>query len=140
LHLPSALALSAFAIFSTSCAEETVAGHAATPRRVLASESGLASFYGTRLHGEETASGEILDRRELVAAHPTFPFDTVVRVTNLENGRSVEVRIIDRGPARAPRADGVVIDLSTGAAKKLGFLRDGRVKVRLEVLRWGPKE
>jgi rare lipoprotein A len=127
------------AVLSTSCAEAPVAGQAPEPRPVLASEIGLASFYGTRLHGEETASGEILDRRELVAAHPTYPFDTVVRVTNLENGRSVEVRIIDRGPGRSARAEGVIIDLSTGAAKILGFIREGRTKVRLEVLRWGEK-
>jgi len=136
-----ALTLSALALLSGSCAEAPVAGQVSNPPRpVLATQTGLASYYGTRLHGEETASGEILDSRELVAAHPTYPFDTIVRVTNLENGRSVEVRIIDRGPARPHRADGVIIDLSTGAAKQLRFLRDGRTEVRVEVLRWGQRE
>ena len=73
----------------------------------------------------------------MVAAHPTYPFGTVIRVTNLANGRIVQVRVIDRGPARGPRADGVLIDLSYGAAGALGFIRNGRTRVRLEVLRWG---
>jgi peptidoglycan lytic transglycosylase len=73
----------------------------------------------------------------MVAAHPTYPFGTVVRVTSLENGRSVRVRIVDRGPAPGPRAEGVIIDLSERAAGDLGFLRDGRARVRVEVVRWG---
>ena len=73
----------------------------------------------------------------MVAAHPTYAFGTVVRVTNLANNRQVVVRVVDRGPASGPRADGVVIDLSSGAASSLGFLRQGRTRVRLEVLRWG---
>jgi rare lipoprotein A len=72
-----------------------------------------------------------------VAAHPSYPFQTVVRVTNLANGRSVQVRIVDRGPAAGPRADGVIIDVSRGAAQALGFIGAGRTRVRLEVLRWG---
>jgi rare lipoprotein A len=70
----------------------------------------------------------------MVAAHPTYPFGTIVRVTNLGNGRSATVRILDRGPARG---NGVIIDVSRGAADKLGFIREGRTRVRLEVLRWG---
>jgi rare lipoprotein A len=58
-------------------------------------------------------------------------------VTNLNNGRTVDVRVVDRGPARGPRADGVIIDLSQGAAEVLGFIRAGRARVRLDVLRWG---
>jgi len=136
-----ALTLSALAFLFGACAEAPAAGQASEPAApVLATQTGLASFYGTRLHGEETASGEILNSREWVAAHPTYPFDTIVRVTNLENGRSVEVRIIDRGPARVHRADGVIIDLSVGAAKQLQFVKDGRTEVRLEVLRWGQEE
>jgi rare lipoprotein A len=73
----------------------------------------------------------------MVAAHPTYPFGTVVRVTNLTNNRAVEVRILDRGPAKGPQAAGVVIDLSYGAAQALGFIQDGRTRVRLEVLQWG---
>ena len=75
--------------------------------------------------------------RALVAAHPTYPFGTIVRVTNLTNDRAVDVRILDRGPARGPQARGVVIDLSYGAAEALDFIQRGRTRVRLEVLRWG---
>ena len=73
----------------------------------------------------------------VIAAHPTYPFGTVVRVTNLTNGRTAEVRVLDRGPARGPRGAGVIIDVSYGAAKVLGFIQDGRTRVRLEVLQWG---
>ena len=73
----------------------------------------------------------------MVAAHPTYPFGSIVRVTNLANGRAVEVRILDRGPAQGPRAAGVIIDLSYGAAQALGFIEDGRTRVRLEVLQRG---
>jgi rare lipoprotein A len=73
----------------------------------------------------------------MVAAHPSYPFGTLVRVTNLKNGRSVRVRIVDRGPARGPRDDGVIIDLSRAAAEALDFVREGRTRVRVEVLRWG---
>jgi rare lipoprotein A len=73
----------------------------------------------------------------MVAAHPTYPFGTLLRVVNLNNGRSVQVQVLDRGPARGPRAAGVVIDVSQGAAESLGFIRAGRTRVRLEVLRWG---
>ena len=75
----------------------------------------------------------------MVAAHPTYPFGTVVRVTNLANKRRLDVRVVDRGPASGPRKEGVVIDLSSGAAANLGFVRQGRTRVRLEVLRWGIK-
>jgi rare lipoprotein A len=70
----------------------------------------------------------------MVAAHPTYPFETVVRVTNLGNGRSATVRILDRGPSRGT---GAIIDLSRKAADRLGFIREGRTRVRLEVVRWG---
>jgi peptidoglycan lytic transglycosylase len=73
----------------------------------------------------------------MVAAHPSYPFGTVVRVTNLTNKRQVVVRVVDRGPAKGPRSEGVLIDVSSGAAESLGFVRKGRTRVRLEVLRWG---
>jgi rare lipoprotein A len=100
--------------------------------------TGLASFFSVG-EGTPTASGEVYDKEEMVAAHPTYPAGTIVRVTNLENGRSVKVRIIDRGPTRENRAEGVIIDLSRGAAVRLRMLKDGRVKVRTEVLKWGGK-
>jgi len=97
----------------------------------------LASYYGPDFHGRMTASGVRFDTNAMVAAHPSYPFGTLVRVTNLGNGRSVRVRIQDRGPARRARADGVIIDLSRGAAQMLGFVPNGRTRVRLEVLGWG---
>jgi rare lipoprotein A len=70
----------------------------------------------------------------MVAAHPTLPFGTRVRVTHLRTGASVEVEIVDRGPARHARAKGIVIDLSRAAAARLGFVRAGRARVRVEPL------
>lgn len=101
-------------------------------------QTGLASFYGRPFHGEKTASGETFDMNELVAAHPTYPIGTKARVTNVENAQAVEVRIIDRGPAGEPQTDGVIIDLSKGAAAKVG-LTEGRAQVKVEVLEWGGK-
>jgi rare lipoprotein A len=103
-------------------------------------QTGLASYYGGRFHGRETASGEIFNRHEMVAAHRRYPFGTVVRVTNLENGRKVRVRITDRGPYGANRRKGTIIDLSVGAARRLDMLEDGITRVRVEVLEWGDGE
>ena len=107
---------------------------------VLESREGLASFVARALDGQRTASGVMFDGDALVAAHPTYPFGTVVRVINLENRREVEVRIVDRGPAERPRQGGVIIDLSRAAAEALGFIDDGRTAIRLEVLRWGARD
>ena len=73
-----------------------------------------------------------------MAAHPYYPFGTVVRVTNLANNRNVEVIINDRGPSRKHRKQGGIIDISRGAARELGMLRRGIARVRVEVLEWGP--
>ena len=108
--------------------------------RLAASETsyeiryGLASWYGPGFQGEETASGEIFDQRQLVAAHRTLPFGSIVRVTNLENGRRIRLRIIDRGPYGRNYRKGTVIDVSRAAARRLGFIRTGLVRVRLEVI------
>ncbi|MBI4264762.1 MAG: septal ring lytic transglycosylase RlpA family protein [Acidobacteria bacterium] len=95
---------------------------------------GLASYYADSFDGRTTASGRRFDNDAMLAAHPTYPFGTVVRVTNLSNRKSVTVRIVDRGPARGPRAQGVVIDVSRAAARALGFVGAGRTRVRLDVL------
>ena len=97
-------------------------------------EEGLASFYANRRHGRRTASGKTFDNKALVAAHPSLAFGTRVRVTNLGNGRSVEVRIVDRGPSDGRRKEGYVIDVSRAAASKLGFVKQGHARVRLEVI------
>jgi len=109
----------------------------AKPSAILEVRQGLASYYGPGFEGKRTASGIAFDKTAMVAAHPTYPFGTVIRVTNLSNKKQVLVRVVDRGPARGPRAEGVVIDLSSGAATNLGFIRQGRTRVRLEVLHWG---
>lgn len=92
-------------------------------------QTGLASWYGADFHNRHTASGERYDMHDLTAAHRTLPLDTVVRVTNLENDRSVLVRINDRGPF----ARGRVIDVSREAAELLGMTKAGVVPVRIEV-------
>lgn len=91
-------------------------------------EVGIASWYGDEFHGQRTASGESFDENGLTAAHPDHEFGTALRVTNLDNGRSVVVRVNDRGPHVAGR----VIDLSKAAARRLGFTRAGTARVRIE--------
>jgi rare lipoprotein A len=94
----------------------------------LSSQTGTASFYSNKFNGNKTASGEIYRKSKLTAAHKTLPFGTQVKVTNLSNKRSVTVRINDRGPF----AKGRIIDLSRGAAKKLGMIKQGVTKVKIE--------
>ena len=94
-------------------------------------ETGMASYYTVKETSRKTASGRAYDDSEPTAAHRTLPFGTRVKVTNLENGRSVVVTITDRGPFRKGR----VIDVSKAAARDLGFLREGVTRVRVEVLR-----
>ena len=106
-----------------------------TPPRPV--QVGLASWYGPGFHGEETASGEIFDQREMVAAHRTLPLGSVIRVTNLENGRRVTLRVIDRGPYGRNFRKGTILDVSRGAARRLRMVRDGLVKVRIEVRKLG---
>ena len=93
-------------------------------------EVGYASFYASRYHGRPTASGKAYDERGFTAAHRTLPFGTRVRVTNLANHRSVVVTVTDRGPFRRDR----IIDLSKRAASELGSLRDGVMRVRVEIV------
>jgi rare lipoprotein A len=102
-------------------------------------QSGLASFFDDDLQGKKTASGRRYDPDKYVAAHPSYPPGTRVRVTNLANGRTVTVRVIDRGPSRSNRREGVVIGLSRRAAEQLRFTGDGRAEVRTEVAQWGER-
>jgi hypothetical protein len=95
-------------------------------------QAGLASWYGPGFYGRRTASGAIHTGTALTAAHRSLPFGTLVRVTNLENGRRVLVVIDDRGPFLRGR----IIDLSVAAARRLGMVRDGVVLVQIQVLRW----
>ncbi len=93
------------------------------------SEEGLASWYGPRFHGKKKASGERFDQNDLNAAHRTLPLPTIVRVTNLENGKSIVVLVDDRGPYTYT---GRIIDLSMGAAKAIGCYQNGLARVRVE--------
>lgn len=93
-------------------------------------ETGIASWYGPGFHGKVTANGEIYDQNAMTAAHRTLPMPSLVQVTNLENGRSVRVRVNDRGPF----AHGRIIDMSKRAAELLGFDRQGTAKVRVQIL------
>lgn len=93
-------------------------------------QRGVASWYGPQFHGKATASGEIYDMEALTAAHQTLPFDTVVEVRNLDNGRKVRVRINDRGPF----VDNRIIDLSKAAAREIEMLGPGTAKVEILLL------
>lgn len=92
--------------------------------------TGLAAYYNSRLHGRRTASGERFDNNAMTTAHPSLPFGTRVRVTNLKNNRAVVLRVNDRGPTQPGR----VVDVTRRAARQLGFLKQGMTEVRLEVV------
>jgi rare lipoprotein A len=97
-------------------------------------ETGIASWYGDPYHGRRTASGEVYDMDQMTAAHRTMPFQTWVKVENLSNGKTVDVRINDRGPF----VGGRIIDLSRSAARSIGMLGPGTAKVRIEVIKRPP--
>lgn len=99
-------------------------------RGIVAVQEGVVSWYGAQFHNRKTASGERFDKSALTMAHPSLPFGTVARVTNTSNGRSVVVRVNDRGPFVGKR----IADLSQAAATEIGMLRRGLAKVRIEVL------
>ena len=98
------------------------------------SQEGWASFYARSRGGARTASGERYDPKALVAAHPTLAFGTRLRVTRVTTGRMVVVRVIDRMPATLARRRGYIIDLSRAAAESLDFIREGRTRVRVDIV------
>ena len=102
---------------------------APAPEQAVFTQSGLASFYGPKQQGHRTASGEPLDNHALIAAHRNLPFQTIVRVSVPSTGKTVKVRINDRGPF----IPGRIIDLSQAAATALGILQLGTAPVRIEV-------
>jgi peptidoglycan lytic transglycosylase len=97
-------------------------------------EEGNASWYGVPYHGRKAANGEIYDMYKLTAAHRTLPFETIVRVTNLRNGKQTQVRITDRGPF----VEGRIIDLSLAAAREIDMVGTGVARVRLEFVNGPP--
>lgn len=119
-----AVILIALTVLVSSCAKKQVR------RRTVHKEAGYASWYGPGFHGRKTACGERYDMWKMTAAHKELPFGTMVRVTNLENNKSIVVKINDRGPFKPGR----IIDLSKAGAKRLGFLGSGVTKVVLEIL------
>jgi rare lipoprotein A len=120
---------------SVSTAAPKRGGAAATPNPALSAytEEGIASWYGVPFHGRRASNGEVYDMNKLTAAHRTLPFDTVVRVTNLSNGKITVVRITDRGPF----VDNRIIDLSMAAAREIDSVGPGVVPVRLEIVSAG---
>ena len=108
------------------------------PQMSLQVVTGDATFYANRFEGRRTASGIPFRQNQMVAAHRAFPFGTLLRVTNTRNNRSVNVRVVDRGPfGTGAKARRTVIDLSRRAAEQLDFIDAGRASVRVEVLQWG---
>jgi rare lipoprotein A len=112
------------------CAWVSASQDASANKSSAVTAAGPASWYGPKFHGRQTANGEQFDMNQMTAAHRTLPFGTKVRVTNRSNGRSVVVRINDRGPFVRNR----VIDLSRGAAQTVGMIDSGVAPVKLEVL------
>ena len=121
--------LIAVALLFPACGRKKRISSGAIPR-IAGEEVGVASWYGRPYHGRASASGEIYDMEQLTAAHRTLPFGTMVRVQNLDNGLSVEVRINDRGPF----VEGRVIDLSRAAARQIEMLGPGTARVRLHIV------
>ena len=116
-----------------SHAKEIQPARDASSGKILLSLEGIVSYYAHDFNGKVTSNGETFNMNDLTAAHRTFPFGTKVRVTNLDNNKSVVVRVNDRGPF----VEGRIMDLSMGAAKEIGLIKTGTTHARLEVLQWG---
>lgn len=130
-----AVILAASLALAAGCARRGSAKVSApNPVRIGWTETGIASWYGVPYDGRRASSGEVFDMRKLTAAHRTLPFDTWVEVSNLQNGKSVNVRINDRGPF----VGGRIIDLSFAAAGEIDMVRSGTARVRVKVID-GPK-
>ena len=127
LRVPLVLLMGSMLIYDSYCLAARDSISQATFTLV---QSGIASWYGREEQGKLTADGERFDRHDLTAASRKLPFDSVVRVTNEENGRSVDVRINDRGPF----VKGRVLDLSEAAADKIGMQKTGTAPVKIEAI------
>ena len=117
-------------VIAAACTQQKAPSVSPAPAERRHVETGQASWYGKAHQGALTASGERFDMNALTAAHRTLPFGTVVRVKDLKSGKSVKVRINDRGPYRKDR----IIDLSYAAAKELGILSRGTARVEITVI------
>lgn len=115
---------------NTSSKTTTNSGKTSAKKTTGKTEKGQASYYADKFHGRATASGEKYDKKKLTGAHRTLPFGTIVRVTNTANGKSVDVRINDRGPFKAGR----IVDVSRAAAEKLDMITAGVINCTMEVI------
>lgn len=131
IALAIALAAAAAGCTSSTTRAPEEPGAESPPRRGRV-QRGKAVYYGGKWHGRKTASGERFNKHAMTAAHRKLPLGTRVRVTNLANGKSLELRINDRGPWGKDRSR--IIDVSEGAARKLGFFDQGVTRVTIEVL------
>ncbi|MCL4510414.1 MAG: septal ring lytic transglycosylase RlpA family protein [Bacteroidetes bacterium] len=127
---------SAAARFTNTGSSTTQPSFNTSTEKPLLTVEGIASYYSYGFDGKKTASGEIFNKNSLTAAHREFPFGTLLRVTNLGNGKSVEVVVNDRGPFDKSR----IIDLSEAAAREIDMIQDGTAKVKIEVLKWGTSQ
>lgn len=140
-RIPCALLFAALALYGCSSERTEEQGRqsskedANSSTKAVRKETGEASWYGPGFNERETASGETFDQKEMTAAHPSLPMGTTAKITNLENGKKVEVKINDRGPYAKDR----VIDLSSGAANKLDMKKDGTAQVKIETKSTGKK-
>jgi hypothetical protein len=117
-------------LFTSACGRKSLSTPAMVRVKIGYEQRGIASWYGNPYHGRATASGEIYDMERLTAAHPRLPFGVTTRVENLSNGKTVEVKINDRGPFKKGR----IIDLSRAAARQIDLLGPGTTEVRIKVI------
>jgi rare lipoprotein A len=137
MRVAAALQLTSLSLLALGCASSPrfvvrEAPEVVTPSAAFI-QDGVASYYAEEFDGRKTSSGETYNMNDLTAAHQTLPFGTIVKVTNKATGKSVTVRINDRGPFLKDR----IIDLSRSAAQKIGMIGPGTAEVHLEVLEWG---
>jgi len=130
------LLFAAIALMFSGCARRKRGATPPPALRVGMEETGMASWYGNPYHGRASASGEIYDMEKLTAAHRTLPFGTVVRIENLDNDATIDVRVNDRGPFVKDR----IIDLSRAAAREIRMLGPGTAKVKLRVIELPPAD
>ncbi len=115
---------------NTTSKTDSNSGKTSAKKTTGKTEKGQASYYADKFHGRATASGEKYDKKKLTGAHRTLPFGTIVRVTNTANGKSVDIRINDRGPFKAGR----IVDVSRAAAEKLDMIKAGVINCTMEVI------
>jgi rare lipoprotein A len=115
---------------STNATNQEYPNHNSSEGEIFYGES---SYYAEKFHGRKTANGEIFDMYKKTAAHKSIPFNTLLEVTNLENNKSVIVRVNDRGPFVGNR----ILDLSYGAAREIDMISSGVVEVKIKILKWG---